>query len=275
MLKSGVPFIIFAIKIPSTMPANNQPSLFRRPAIFAPFPGLAAAESTRHGGVSPPPYASLNLGFHTDDRPENVLENRRRFLAALGISPDNLATAHQVHGNKVLIARQPGHYEGYDALITDQKGIFVAVGTADCTPILVYDPVREAVAAIHAGWRGTAQQVAQAALLAMQAAFGTQPGDCHAYIGACIDQDHYEVDENVARHFASEHKREDAARGKWFVSLKEANKAQLLETGIPEEQIEVSPYSTWTHNEDYFSHRKENGATGRMLAVIGLVARSS
>ena len=257
------------------MPATTQPASFYRPAIFRAFPGLIAAESTRHGGVSPPPYASLNLGFHTDDRPENVLENRRRFLAALGISPDNLATAHQVHGNKVLIARQPGHYEGYDALITDQKGIFVAVGTADCTPILVYDPVREAVAAIHAGWRGTAQQVAQAALLAMQAAFGTQPGDCHAYIGACIDQDHYEVDENVARHFASEHKREDAARGKWFVSLKEANEAQLLETGIPEEQIEVSPYSTWTHNEDYFSHRKENGATGRMLAVIGLVARSS
>lgn len=252
------------------MPATTSSPLFRRPAIFAPFPGLAAAESTRHGGVSLPPYASLNLGFHTDDRPENVLENRRRFLAALGISPDRLATSHQVHGNKVLLARQPGHYEGYDALITDQKGIFVAVGTADCTPILVYDPAREAVASIHAGWRGTAQQVAKEALLAMQKEFGTNPKDCHAYIGACIDQDNYEVDGNVARHFAAEHKREDAARGKWFVSLKGENKAQLLEVGVPEGQIEVSPYSTWAHNEDYFSHRKENGVAGRMLAAIGL-----
>ncbi|MCO6488675.1 MAG: peptidoglycan editing factor PgeF [Phaeodactylibacter sp.] len=252
------------------MPAITPPPLFRRPAIFAPFPGLAAAESTRHGGVSPLPYASLNLGLNTDDRPENVTENRRRFLAALGIPPGRLATSHQVHGNKVLLARQPGHYEGYDALITDQKGIFVAVGTADCTPILVYDPARKAVAAIHAGWRGTAQQVAKEVLLAMQKEFGTRPEDCHAYIGACIDQDNYEVDGNVAKHFSSGHKREDAERGKWFVSLKGENKAQLLETGVPEGQIEVSPYSTWAHNEDYFSHRKEGGTTGRMLAAIGL-----
>ena len=247
-----------------------QPSLFRRPAIFSAFPGLTAAESTRHGGVSPAPYAALNLGLNTDDQPENVLENRRRFLSALNIPASQLATSHQVHGNRVLLARQPGHHEGYDALITDQKGIFVAVGTADCTPILVYDPVQEAVAAIHAGWKGTAERVAQAALLAMQNEFGSRTQDCYAYIGACIDQNNYEVDGNVARHFEAGHKREDRERGKWFVSLKEANKAQLLEMGLPEEQIEVSPYSTWTHNEDYFSHRKENGATGRMLSVIGL-----
>ncbi len=257
------------------MAASTQPTLFRRPGIFSPFPGLIAAESTRHGGVSPPPHASLNLGLNTDDRPENVQENRRRFLTALGIPQGRLATSYQVHGNEVLPTRQPGHYEGYDALITDQKGIFVAVGTADCTPILVYDPVREAVAAIHAGWRGTAKKVAREALLAMQEAFGTKPEDCHAYLGSCIDQDNYEVDKNVARHFDPEHKREETERGKWFVSLKQANKAQLLGLGVPEEQIEVSPYSTWKHNDDYFSHRKENGTTGRMLAVIGLVGRSS
>ena len=257
------------------MPATTQPASFYRPAIFRAFPGLIAAESKRHGGVSPPPYASLNLGLNTDDNDEHVTENRRRFLAALNIHSEQLATSHQVHGKAVLLARQPGHHEGYDALISDQKGIFITVGTADCTPILVYDPVREAVAAIHAGWRGTAQQVAREALLTMQAAFGTQPADCHAYIGTCIDQDNYEVDGNVARHFDDEHKREDKERGKWFVSLKKANKAQLIEMGVPDGQIEVSPYSTFSNNNDYFSHRKENGTTGRMLAVIGLVARSS
>lgn len=256
------------------MPATTQPSPFRRPAIFCSFPGLIAAESTRHGGVSPPPYASLNLGLNTDDCLENVTENRRRFLAALDLPPGRLATSHQVHGNEVLLARQPGHYEGYDAIITDQKGIFAAVGTADCTPILIYDPARQAVAAIHAGWKGTAQQVARAALLAMQKEFGTKPEGCHAYIGTCIDQDNYEVDENVACHFEAAHKWEDGKRGKWLVDLKGANKSQLLGLGIPEGQIEVSAYSTHAHNEDYFSHRKENGATGRMLAVIGLVARS-
>ncbi|MCB9288771.1 MAG: peptidoglycan editing factor PgeF [Lewinellaceae bacterium] len=252
------------------MPANPKPALFRRPAIFHAFPGLIAAESTRHGGVSPPPYASLNLGWNTDDQPENTAENRRRFLAAAGIPQGRLATSHQVHGREVLLAREPGHYEGYDALITNQKGIFVAVGTADCTPILIYDLAREAVAAIHAGWRGTVQEVAKAALQAMQREFGTQPEACHAYIGTSIDQDNYEVDEHVAQHFAPGHKREDTGRGKWFVSLKGENKAQLLAMGVPEGQVEVSPYSTWAHNEDYFSHRKENGTTGRMLAVIGL-----
>lgn len=262
-------------KIPFNMNTAAQPPLFRHPAIFRAFPGLIAAESTRHGGVSPAPYASLNLGLNTDDHPENIAENRRCFLAALRIPPGRLATSHQVHGNEVLLARQPGHWEGYDAIITGQKGIFVAVSTADCAPILVYDPVREAVAAIHAGWRGTASKVAGKALLAMQREFGTRPQDCLACIGACIGRDNYEVDENVARHFNAGHKREDKGRGKWFVSLKKANKAQLLEGGIPEGQIEVSPYCTYAHNEDYFSHRKENGTTGRMLAVIGLVPRSS
>lgn len=257
------------------MSARTRHPLLLRPAIFGAFPNLIAAESTRHGGVSPGPYASLNLGFNTEDGDDNVAENRRRFLAALNIPPGQLATSHQVHGKAVLTARQPGHWEGYDALITGQKGIFVAVGTADCTPILIYDPVREAVGAIHAGWRGTAQQVARTALLAMHREFGTRPQDCYAYIGTCIDQGHYEVDETVARHFDAEHKREDAVRGKWFVSLKGANKAQLQRMGIPKGQIEVSPYSTYTNNEHYFSHRKENGVTGRMLAVIGLVARSS
>ncbi len=243
---------------------------FRQPAIFRPFGQLIAAESTRHGGVSPSPYASLNLGTYTDDEPENVAENRRRFFDALGISEAQLASSHQVHGREVLLAEEAGHYEGYDALISRQRGLYLAVTTADCTPILIYDPQQEAIAAIHAGWRGSSQEVAKAAVRAMQEQFGTDPKDCYAYIGTCIDIDNYEVDEKVAAQFDSAHKKKGRAPGKWQLSLKSANRAQLLDIGIPDSQVETSPYSTYTHNEDYFSHRKENGTTGRMLAVIGL-----
>ncbi|MCB0571675.1 MAG: peptidoglycan editing factor PgeF [Phaeodactylibacter sp.] len=246
--------------------------LFRSPSIFDRFEGLAAAESTRHGGVSTAPYATLNLGINTGDEQAQVAENRRRFFHALGLSDSQLAFSYQVHDDKVLLAEKPGRHEGYDAIITRRKGLVVGVTIADCTPILIYDALNHAVAAIHAGWKGTAKQVVAAALHAMARHFGTKADDCYAYIGTCIDGHNYEVDEKVARFFTAEHKWAGRAPGKWQLDLKSANKAQLLAFGIPEGQIEVSPYSTFADNEHYFSHRREEGTTGRLLAVIGLRA---
>ena len=244
--------------------------MLQRPQIFQQFPGLIAAESTRHGGVSPAPYASLNLGVNTEDDESHVAENRRRFFQALGLSEEQLTSSYQVHDNKVLLAEKPGRHEGYDAIITRQKGVIIGVTMADCTPILVYDARNQAVAVVHAGWKGTAKQIVLEALDAMAFHFGTQASDCHAYVGSCIDGGHYEVDENVAQHFGAEHKWPGQAPGKWQVDLKSANRAQLLAFGVPEGQIEISPYSTFMDNEHYFSHRRENGTTGRMLAVIGM-----
>ena len=249
------------------MPARP---LFRRPAIFPSIDSLLAAESTRHGGVSPAPYASLNLGFHTPDDPAHVTENRRRFLAALGAAPQQLAESYQVHGREVLRVEKPGRYEGYDALITDRPGILLAVKTADCTPVLIFDPVRRAVAAVHAGWRGTTAEIVRHTLEKMRAHFGTDPADCLAYVGACIDECSYEVDADVAGHFDPAFKRWDAKRGKFFLDLKAANRTQLLAGGLPESSVEVSPRSTVLNNEDYFSHRHDKGKTGRQMAVIGL-----
>ena len=141
---------------------------------------------------------------------------------------------------------------------------------ADCTPILVYDARNQAVAAIHAGWKGTSQQIVLEALNAMALHFNTRATDCHAYVGTCIDGDNYEVDDQVAQYFELAHKWPGQAAGKWQVDLKSANKAQLLAFGVPDGQIEISPYSTFMDNEHYFSHRRENGTTGRMLAVIGM-----
>lgn len=243
--------------------------LLRRPAIFMSFPELRAAESTRHGGVSPAPYASLNLGKSTDDDPVNVLENRRRFCAALGFTPEQMAWSYQVHGNRVRLVETPGGAEGYDAMITRQAGILLAVTVADCTPILVYDPVRRAMAAIHAGWRGTAAGIVTETLRAMAEAFGTRGADCWAYVGTCIDECSYEVGEEVAGAFDPRFKRYDPSSGKYFLDLKKANAAQLQAAGVLPGQIELSPWSTVLHNADYFSHRLEKGVTGRMLGAIG------
>jgi hypothetical protein len=245
-------------------------SLFRKPAIFNPFAHLVAAESTRHGGVSAAPFASLNLGKSTADAPENVAENRRRFCAALSVETTQLAWSKQVHGAEIRLVTSPGGAEGFDALICAEPGSGMAVSVADCTPILVFDAQNKAVAAIHAGWRGTAGAIVGKTLAHMHEIFGTRGADCLAYVGTCIDECSFEVGDEVAEAFQPDFKRWDAGRQKFFVDLKKANAAQLLDFGVPAGQIEVSAFSTVLHNEDYFSHRLEKGATGRMMAVIGL-----
>lgn len=244
--------------------------LFRTVSSFQQFPGLIAAESTRNGGVSQAPFASLNLGLSTDDDEKAVWENRNRFYHSLGIAPGQIASAYQVHGREVKQVENPGRWDGFDALITNRKGIYLTVTVADCTPILIYDPKNQAVATVHAGWKGTALRIVHHTLSRMKEAFDTSPGDCWAFIGTCIDECSYEVDADVADHFQSPFKRWDEDRGKFFLDLKKANEAQLLTLGLPSAHIEISPYSTVLHNDQYFSYRKEKGQTGRMLNLIGL-----
>lgn len=244
--------------------------MFRQPDIFKNIPRLIFAESTRHGGVSPAPYQSLNLGKNTADLPGHLAENRRRFCNALGFQPEQLAWSNQVHGAEIRLATGPGGADGFDALITNTAGVIVTVSVADCTPVLVYDSKNQAVAAIHAGWRGAAAGIVVKTLEMMSAQFGTQAADCRAYVGTCIDACSFEVGPEVAAAFDGIFQHYDPERGKFFVDLKKNCTAQLQNFGLPAAQIEVSPYSTVLHNTDYFSHRKEGGTTGRMMAVIGL-----
>lgn len=254
-------------------PLQNMPdisnSLFYKPLIFSRFDQLVAGQSTRHGGVSAPPFDSLNLSFNVGDAIENVMENRRRLFHHLGFDESQLASSHQVHDDKILLVEAPGRLDGYDALITNRVGIFLGVSVADCVPVLVFDAKSQSVAAIHAGWKGTAKHIVAKTLHEMQARFGTQAADCFAWIGTCIDECSYEVGEEVAAEFDSAFKRWDAVRQKFFLDLKAANRVQLLDFGIPASQIEVSPFSTFLHYDDYFSHRKSGGKTGRMMGVIG------
>jgi polyphenol oxidase len=232
---------------------------------------LLAAESTRHNGYSSPPYASLNLGISTEDDPATVAKNRSHFFQQHGWQTEQVASAYQVHGDQILVVENGGRWEGYDALISNRCGVFLNVTVADCCPILVFDPVQQAMGAVHAGWRGTAAQILAKTLTAMQENYGTRAEDCYAYIGTCISECAFEVDDNVADHFSPNRKRWDEAKGKFLVDLKQANADQLREAGLGEERIFLSPFCTVEHNEHFFSYRKEKGLTGRMLCGIGVI----
>ncbi|MFL5752149.1 MAG: peptidoglycan editing factor PgeF [Bacteroidia bacterium] len=241
-----------------------------RPVIFEPFKGLIAAQSTRLGGISPKPFESLNLGLSTGDERANVEANRKIFFDELGISETELASSGQVHGADILIADKPQHGQCYDAVMTIKKGLFVGVSVADCTPVLIYDCGTGAVAAIHAGWRGTVQQITLKTLDKMKLEFGTKAEDCYVYVGTCISEKAFEVGNDVAKEFNDSFKRFDDEKQKYFVDLKKANLQQLVNAGVAPHQIEVSTQCTVLNNDRYFSYRKEKGQTGRMLAVIGV-----
>ena len=241
------------------------PNRVVRPRIFQSIPGLVAGVSTRHGGLSESPYSSLNLGIHTDDTPEVIEQNLALFCADLGISPADLARSYQVHGDKIWVTGRAGYQSGFDAMVSVQPGVFAGVGIADCTPILLADPVTRVCAAVHAGWKGTVAKIVEKTAKRMIDNRGSNPSDIHAYIGPCISFDHFEVGNEVAVQFDEVFKSRKGA--KWHVDLKAANAAQLQALGI--QQLEIDPSCTVENNADFFSHRNEKGLTGRMLALIG------
>ena len=246
--------------------------MYIKPKIFQQFPELIAVESTRKGGISKSPYSSLNLGIFTSDKPENIQENCDRFFDNLGIRKSRVVRSSQVHKDKILKVTRSKTYEGYDAMITENENTFLSVTTADCTPILIYDAKNQAVAAIHAGWKGTVLDITAKTVQRMREEFNTNPRDCYVYVGTCIDESSFLVGEEVAAMFTYDVKKLDKSsrKPKFYVDLKKANVSQLLKCGVPESQIEVSPFSTVLNNDLYFSHRKEKGTTGRMMALIGI-----
>ena len=138
--------------------------------------------------------------------------------------------------------------------------------------VLIHDEKNNAVAAIHAGWRGTDGKIVAKVLLKMQENYGTNAADCKAYIGACIGYENFEVGKEVAGHFDKAVKMYNPEKQKWFVDLKNANQQQLLDAGVRTDNIEVSPYCTFKAEELFFSHRRDKGITGRMMAVIGMTS---
>lgn len=242
--------------------------------------GARGLFTTRKGGMSRPPYDSLNLGAGGGDDPETVAGNRRRLNEALGLGDGGVRTVSQVHGSGVCVLNDPDAprpVAGYDAVITALPGQAVGVLTADCVPILLYDPVKGAVAAVHAGWAGTIKGIAGHAVEAMAREFGTGPGDVLAAVGPSIGPCCYEVDEKVMGPLRESLRgwsglAVDAAPGKWRLDLWMTNRRVLELSGVPPGNISVMGLCTACNQDKFYSHRGSGGKAGRMMAVAVLTA---
>jgi len=242
--------------------------------------GFANAFSTRGGGVSAYPEASLNLAGFDEDSAENINENRRRFVSLVG-GEWRLAACWQVHGPEVRVVRNlsetQSEGEKCDALATDLPGVLLGVKTADCVPVVIGDPRTGACAAVHAGWRGTLAGIVRHALARMSEEFGTRPEDVRAAIGPAALACCYEVGPEVVEAFREKVKNADALftptdEGRALVDLHRANLEQLADSGVRRERVHTLPLCTICRPEDFFSYRRDKklqGRTGRLLSVIG------
>lgn len=246
---------------------------------FTSFPieKVTHAVLTRRGGVSPEPWGSLNVGGTVGDERSRVIENRLRSFHALGRDPHSIFDVWQVHSADVVIANAPHDFRPpefmADVILTDNPEVTLFMRFADCTPILLFDPIKSAVGIVHAGWMGTVKQVTGAAVRAMTAAYGSRPGDLVAGIGPSIGPDHYEIGpEVIARVRETFHKDADSLFVKYgdriHFDLWQANKLLLSQAGV--EKIEISNICTACHPEDWYSHRAQKGKTGRFGALIAL-----
>lgn len=244
--------------------------MFIKPTIFDKFPEIIAAQSTRENGVSPYPYG-LNLSSHVGDTIENVQSNRKLFYSAIGVPDDaRFVYQNQVHSANINIV--DGSVEVMsesDALITKKSNTFLAVSIADCTPVIIYDPVAKIIAAVHAGWRGTEQLITFTTIKRL-VELGAQPRNIYAFIGASASRENYEVGQEVATLFEKDYY-DEMPNGKCMLDIKTANRDQLLIAGVPLEQIEISPRCT-INDLRLHSYRRDGKESGRMFAVIGRTA---
>lgn len=243
--------------------------------------GAVHCFSTRFGGVSEGVLASLNLGVHRGDRPANVWENYRHLGAAVGFDPKNTVFTKQVHSDIVQrVGRQDCGRglvypveEARDGLVTDEPGVALTIFSADCTPVLLFDPVARAIGAAHAGWRGTAAGIAARTVEAMCREFGCRPENLRAAIGPCISQCCFETDSDVpeAMLAALGAEAQSAIRPageKYYVDLKQLNALWLRRAGVTE--IDISCDCTACQPQRFWSHRRVGNQRGSLAAVVML-----
>ena len=245
--------------------------------------GVPHGFSTRQGGVSAPPWDSLNLGPTRGDNPAAVEENYRRFCAAVHMDSTRMVMSHQVHEDTVRVCTSADCGKGLlrqrdytaDALITNEPNLPLVVFSADCGTILLYDPEHKTIGAVHAGWRGCAAGILEKAVAAMTTEYGSHPACIRAALGPCIRQCCFETDENVPAAMTAA--LGDAAApymaqhgAKWHVDLTGLNREWLLRAGLLPEHIDLSDLCTACRPDLFWSHRKMGEQRGLQVAMISL-----
>jgi polyphenol oxidase len=271
---------------------DGQPVLFYIESWMNAFPNLTAGFTSRLGGVSEKPFASFNCGLHVNDLSERVVTNRQRLAEILEMPFDAFTYAEQVHGNEIAVIKRADKGKGRasradaiqsrDGFVTNEQELVLCALFADCVPLFFYDPVLEVAGLAHAGWKGTVLDVAGATIRTMNEQFGTKPEHIRAAIGPSIGICCYEVDEKVAVQVKRLLTELNAApetlqkvlqpkeNQKFMLNLQELNRIFMIKAGILSSSIEVTELCTSCRTDIFFSHRQENGATGRMVAWIAL-----
>lgn len=240
-----------------------------RPDIVTDLTEVVAAFTTRLGGVSMAPFDQLNLGLGTDDVRERVLENRRRVTADLGFAAEDLATPGQVHGCDVEIVTTAGHYPARDGLVTAVPGVLLAVVAADCAAVLLVDPEARVVGACHAGWRGAVGGVLENTVEAM-AELGAHPNRLRTWISPCIGWRAFQVSPDVADRFHPDDVRWLPGDDRPHVDLSGAITRRFASIGLNRDRVSADGRCTASTPELFFSHRAQNGMTGRMMGLVGM-----
>jgi YfiH family protein len=222
------------------------------------------------------PY-KCSLALHTEEDPHEILKNRHTLNEKF---PNfNFVGANQTHSANIHIIKAHQNLgwnsledaiQNCDALITNKPNIMLTILTADCVPILLLDPIQNVIAVVHAGWKGTKDQILTKTIQRMEEEFSSKAQDIIAGIGPSIGKCCYEVDWNVAQHFSDIPNSYTQTGNKYMLDLPFVNQQQLLTAGLQEENIEMSGVCTSCENESYFSYRKEGGCSGRFMSLIGL-----
>ena len=250
------------------------------------FPEIVHGMNTRLGGVSSGIYESMNMGWGLGDSPEKVRENYHRFAEVLGISSNCYTFSDQVHQTKIahitkadtgngFLFPKKEELKGVDGLLTTERGVALTIFSADCVPILFYDPRRQVIGAAHSGWRGTVLDIAGEMLRQMTECYDCHPADIRVGLGACIGRESFEVGEDVKKEFEKSGKYDilnqvffPKENGKYRLDLREYIAFSLKSGGVLPEHIEVSTECTYGQPELFFSHRRSGLARGSHISVI-------
>lgn len=245
------------------------------------YPDVYCFSTSRHGGCSRGAYASFNCNPYCGDAPEDTERNQALLRSLMPAPPECMAIPHQVHGTEIRAVgrdfqkktetERAALLEGVDAIVSDCPRICLCVSTADCIPVICYDTRLKVTAAIHAGWRGTVARISEKTLHAMARIYGTKGEDVVACIGPGISQEAFEVGDEVYEAFRKEGfdmERIASRREKWHIDLQEANRIQLLASGIRPANIEQTGICTYGNPADFFSARRLGIRSGRILSGI-------
>lgn len=210
--------------------------------------------------------SGLNLGFNTPEAKEVVAQNRLALLSSLGLDPKWVAYADQVHNNRVRVVTEGGTYPSTDGLVTRIPGLTLGIQVADCAAVLLWDATNNVIGALHAGWRGAAGDIALKGVDTMVEQ-GADPNKIKVFVSPCLSKKNFEVGQEVAEQFPEEFV-DFESYAKPHLDLKGFLRFQMVQSGIPEEQLEIREECTIDDPENFYSYRREGKQSGRMMALI-------